>query len=170
MVPYTTRCLPIRISTSPHPRSLPKIMNISIFRCLLVACFCLIAVTTLKPATVLANTGSSYMQQVMDSWIGEQYNDLSRNWGVPTTWFYTKDGRKMFIFTANQFQIKTHHISCIRKVVVNYDETITQGFWEGNCDPNTTYLGDTSSWPNWKRFSYNNTYQPFENAITSTHH
>ena len=119
-----------------------------------------------------SNSGASYIQQVLDSWIGEPFSELSRHWGTPTTWFYTKDGRKMLIWTANTFQIQTHHISCIRKVVVNYDETVIDGFWEGNCDPATAFLGDTSSWPNWKRFGFqqpaNNT-NPYAPALTTTH-
>ena len=133
------------------------------------------AITWVQP-TVNAypgDTGAPYMKQVLDSWIGEHYSQLSRNWGTPTTWFYTKDGRKMLIFTANSFQIQTHKISCIRKILVNYDETIIDGFWEGNCDPTTAFLGDTSSWPNSKRFGFgqpvHNT-NPNSSAITSTHH
>ena len=132
------------------------------------------AITVVQPAANAypSDSGAPYMQQVLDSWIGEHYSQLSIKWGTPTTWFYTKDGRKMLIFTANPLQVQRSHISCIRKILVNYDETIIDGFWEGNCDPATAFLGDTSSWPNWKRFGFqqpaNNT-NPYAPALTTTH-
>jgi hypothetical protein len=133
------------------------------------------AITLIQPAANAypSSADAPYMQQVLDSWIGEHYSALSRNWGTPTTWFYTRDGRKMLIFTANAFQIQTHKVSCIRKILVNYDETILDGFWEGNCDPATAFLGDTSSWPNYQRFGYKQptpVTNPYDSVFSSTNH
>jgi hypothetical protein len=134
------------------------------------------ATTFLQPAAHAypSPAGAPYMQQVLDSWIGEHYADLSRNWGTPTSWFYTRDGRKMLIFTLNNFQIQSYRATCIRKILVNYDETILDGFWEGNCDPATAFLGDTSSWPNYKRFGYNPSAivgnPPSGSVFSTTHH
>ncbi len=141
----------------------------------LLAFFTVIAtVTVLHLTTAQANSNqfnSPYIQRVLRSWIGEHYSQLSRSWGVPTTWFYTQDGRKLYIFTANAIQVQTQRISCIRKVLVNYDDTIMEGYWEGNCDPATAHLGDTSSWPNWQRFGMEqqgNNADPYSTAITTT--